>query len=96
MKFKNCNVLITGASAGIGCEFARCLADRARSMILIARRDDRLVALADELHRRYPKLVVYIRQVDLADLVGIEKCVEIAFIDLRERFEPAHHHCERA
>jgi short-subunit dehydrogenase len=76
MKFKNCNVLITGASAGIGREFARHLADRARSMILIARRDDRLIELADELHRQYPKLDVHIRKVDLADLVQLQNFLE--------------------
>src|SRR5437763_14532193 len=76
MKFKNCNVLITGASAGIGREFARHVADRARSMILIARRDDRLIELADELHRQYPKLDVHIRKVDLADLVQLQNFLE--------------------
>jgi len=76
MNIKDCNVLITGSSAGIGREFARQLADRARSMILIARRDDRLVELADELHREYPKLVVQIRKVDLADLVQLQDFLE--------------------
>lgn len=76
MNFKDCNVLITGASAGIGREFARQFADRARSMILIARRDDRLVELAEELHREYPKLVVKIRRVDLADLVQLQDFLE--------------------
>jgi uncharacterized protein len=76
MKLKDCNVLITGASAGIGREFARQLADPARSMILVARRDDRLVELADELQRQYPKLVVHIRRVDLADLVQLQDFLE--------------------
>jgi short-subunit dehydrogenase len=40
MKIDGCNVLITGASAGLGREFARQLAGRARSMILIARREE--------------------------------------------------------
>ena len=47
MKLDNCNALITGASAGIGREFARQLAGCARSMILVARRDERLIELAD-------------------------------------------------
>jgi uncharacterized protein len=80
MNLKDCNVLITGASAGIGREFARQLADRAHSMILIARRDDRLVELADELRREYPKLVVQIRKVDLADLVQLQ-----GFLDWLDR-----------
>jgi len=49
MKLDGCNALITGASAGIGREFARQLAGRARSMILVARRDEKLIKLADQL-----------------------------------------------
>ncbi len=76
MKLDGCNALITGASAGIGREFARQLASRARSMILVARRDERLIELADELQREHPKLVVHIRKVDLGDLVHLQAFLE--------------------
>jgi len=67
MKLDDCNALITGASAGIGREFARQLSSSARSMILVARRDEKLIELADRLKREHPKLVVHVRKVDLAD-----------------------------
>ncbi len=76
MKLDDCNALITGASAGIGREFARQLAGRARSMILVARRDEKLVELADQLQREHPKLLVHIRKVDLADLGQLQAFLE--------------------
>ena len=76
MKLDDCNALITGASAGIGREFARQLAGRARSMILVARRDEKLMELADRLQREHPKLVVHVRKVDLADLGQLRTFLE--------------------
>jgi short-subunit dehydrogenase len=67
MNLDGCNALITGASAGIGREFARQLAQRARSLVLVARREQRLAELAAELKQRHPRLAVYTRKTDLAD-----------------------------
>ena len=76
MKLEGCNALITGASAGIGREFARQLAGRARSIILVARRDERLIELADELHRQQPNFQVHVRKVDLSDFVQLQDLLE--------------------
>src|SRR5690242_13524744 len=80
MKLDNCNALITGASAGIGREFARQLAGCARSMILVARRDERLIELADRLRREHPNLIVHVRKVDLGDFEQLQ-----AFLDSADR-----------
>lgn len=69
-------VLLTGASSGIGREMARQLAPRARTLILVARRRDRLDALRDELVAQHPALTVTLRPADLADLVAVEQLAE--------------------
>jgi short-subunit dehydrogenase len=63
--FAECTVLITGASAGIGREFARQLAQVVDSLILVARRQDRLKTLELELKLINPELEVFVQQVDL-------------------------------
>lgn len=65
--------LITGASAGIGREFARQLAGRAGSLVLVARRLERLEELRDELTKRNPNLNVHLRAVDLSQTSEVEE-----------------------
>ncbi|MCC5876785.1 MAG: SDR family oxidoreductase [Candidatus Sumerlaeia bacterium] len=45
--------VITGASMGLGEEFARQLAQRRQNLVLVARSGDKLEALASELSQRY-------------------------------------------
>ena len=67
MTLKDCTALITGASSGLGEEFARQLAPHARVLILTARREAELAALAEQLQRAHPALRIAVVPCDLAD-----------------------------
>ena len=59
-------VVITGASSGIGTELARGLARRGYPLVLVARRQERLDELADELRTQY-SVGVDVFPLDLSD-----------------------------
>ncbi len=65
--FEGCTALITGASSGLGAEFARQLAPLASGLVLVARRNDRLEELSATLRSLHPELEIRIFQADLAD-----------------------------
>lgn len=67
--------LITGASSGIGREFARLLASRVKALVLVARRVERLEALASELRAANQDLVVCVKACDLGDSAALTRMV---------------------
>ena len=64
--------LVTGASAGLGMEFARALARDGVSCVLTARREDRLSKLAAELQQQYG-VGTRTLAIDLAEPDGAER-----------------------
>src|SRR5690349_5870594 len=52
-RYEGKTALITGASSGIGAEFANALAARRANLVLVARSGERLAALADRLGRQH-------------------------------------------
>ena len=61
-----CTALITGATSGLGAEFARQLSGQASRMILVGRREERLLELAASLRVAVPHLQIDEFKADLA------------------------------
>lgn len=72
--------LITGASSGLGVQYARQLAPSCQSMVLVARRGDLMEKLAVDLRRSHPGLTIYCVPQDLtveADRLALFKQLEV-------------------
>ena len=61
--------LITGASSGLGYEFAKQLSEKGYDIIAVARRTDRLLALANELSTKVTPIT--------ADLSNADECIRV-------------------
>ncbi|MCB1154232.1 SDR family oxidoreductase [bacterium] len=76
------NVLITGASSGIGREMARQIAPRAKALVLVARRTERLEELKSEFAQKYTNLKVLVQPCDLTDQASIDTLLETVLGEL--------------
>ena len=72
-KIRDCTALITGATAGLGAEFARQLAPVASRLILVGRREERLCSLSDALKILHPNLRIDCFKADLSQSAERER-----------------------
>ena len=70
---KDCNILITGASSGIGEACARVFAQAGANLILLARRQERLDQLSDELSKF--DCSIHLLQLDVRDRSSVESAL---------------------
>src|SRR6476659_6476276 len=68
--------LVTGASSGLGQQFARALADNGAAVALVARRADRIKALAAELEKSGARAVAI--EADVTDRAAMRKAFDAA------------------
>lgn len=74
------NVIVTGASHGVGCHIARTLAARGMNLLLVARSESELAELARQL--RTPAITVAVAAVDLANGQAARQVIEAAAAEL--------------
>ncbi len=69
--------LVTGASSGLGAEFALQIAPRVDKLVLVARREIPLQELADKIRRKHPHVAVTVFTRDLRDAGQRDGLVEL-------------------
>jgi short-subunit dehydrogenase len=68
--------LITGASSGIGLEFAKIFAKNNHSLVLVARNESKLQSLAKEIQEKY-QVTIRLIVSDLSRMDEVENCYRI-------------------
>lgn len=74
IQYKEKYTVITGVSSGIGYETAKTFAEHGSSLILTARRKDRLETLRQEILSLHPMLDLVIKDVEGTQLINISSC----------------------
>jgi 3-hydroxy acid dehydrogenase / malonic semialdehyde reductase len=83
MALSNQNVLITGASMGIGASIAESLAKENANLILLARSEDKLVQLAGQIRKTaISSIKIFTRAVDVGNSSQVNSAVEQAVQEL--------------
>ncbi|MGX9463598.1 SDR family NAD(P)-dependent oxidoreductase [Shewanella sp. A14] len=73
LNFEDTTILITGASSGIGKEFAKQLARKGANLILTARTHSDLITLAEELMSEHTDIWIKTVPVDLSEINGAKQ-----------------------
>lgn len=68
---KGIYTVITGASSGIGYETAKAFAARGKNLIVVARRQNNLESLKEEIIQKYPMLDIVVKVTDLSILENV-------------------------
>ena len=77
-QLKGKNIVITGASGGIGAEIAKLCASSGANLVLLARSIGKLEQLRMDIQQKHPvKVVVY--QLDVSDTVQVQKLFQRIF-----------------
>ena len=74
MNYQGMTALITGASVGLGEEFARQLAAKGTNLVLVSRSADKLNNLADGLRQQY-KVSITVLPADLSSCEAVEQLI---------------------
>lgn len=73
--------LVTGASSGLGVQFAKALANQGTKVAIVARREDKLIEVKEEIEKEYGVEVEYF----VCDLTDYEKVRDLVAA-VKERF----------
>jgi short-subunit dehydrogenase len=85
MEVAGANVVVTGASSGIGAALAPVLAERGATVGIVARREDRLAAVLDACRRHQPACRMWVADLgdtDAADALAVEMDGALGGVDV--------------